>query len=218
MNYAKARANMIECQIRTNKVVDQEIITAFGAIPREVFLTDALKPLAYLDEDLPLGNGRFLLEPMIFARLLQAVRIRPDEVVLDVGCLSGYSAAVMARLAAMVIGIEPDAEYVDTATMALTDLRIDNVAVVPRDLAEGYAEQGPYHVIVLEGAVTAVPQALLDQLADGGRLVAVRRTDAAVSGQAVLYTRMGALFGQRVLFDACCPWLPGFAPQPQFAF
>lgn len=218
MDYAKARRNMVDGQIRTNKVIDDAILEAFATIPREVFVPQHLRPLAYLDEDLPLGSDRFLMEPMILARLLQAAAIAPEDVVLDIGCLTGYSAAVMARLAAMVIGIEADADMVDEATMTLTDLRISNVAVVPRDLTEGYAQQGPYQVIVLAGAVREVPHRILDQLADGGRLVTVVRTDPAATGQGVLYTRTGDLFAHRVLFDANCHYLPGFAPRPQFVF
>lgn len=218
MDYAKARRNMVDGQIRTNKVIDTAIVAAFASIPREAFLPAAVKPLAYFDEDLPLGNGRFLMEPMVFARLLQAAAITPADVVLDIGCLMGYSAAVIARLAAMVIGIEVDADRVDDATMTLTDIRINNVAVVTRELAEGYAEQGPYQVIVLEGAVADVPRGLLAQLTEGGRLVAVVRPDPMATGHAVLYVRSGDVFAHRVLFDANCNYLPGFAPKPQFVF
>jgi protein-L-isoaspartate(D-aspartate) O-methyltransferase len=218
IDYAKARQNMVDGQIRTNKVIDARIVAAFTTIPREHFLPPHLQPLAYLDEDLLVGEGRFLLDPMVFARLLQAAAITPSDVVLDIGCLSGYSAAVIARLAAMVIGIESDGDKVDEATMILTDSAVSNVAVVLHELTEGYAEQGPYQVIILEGAVAEVPHTLLAQLADGGRLAAVVRTDPMATGQAVLYVRSGDLFATRVLFDANCHYLPGFAPKPQFVF
>ena len=212
-----ARLNMVNGQIRTNKVTDPELIAALERLPREIFVDDALEGVAYLDEDLPLGDGRFVMEPMVMARMIQALAIGIGDVVLDVGGGTGYSGAVMAQLASTVVALEPDAGLAMRATRALTELAIDNMIMVDGELAMGYASQAPYDAILLGGAVGAIPAALTAQLGEGGRLCAVV-ADGARPGIAVLATRRGGIVAQRQLFDANVPALPGFEAEPGFVF
>jgi len=216
-DYATARANMVDGQIRTNRVTDAALIAALREIPRELFVPKAVRGIAYVDEDIPLGHGRCLMEPMIFARLLQEAGIGRGDIVLDIGCTRGYSTAVIARVADTVVAVESRKDLANEATKNLAELGIDNVAIVEGVLEEGYPSQAPYDVIVIEGAVSAVPDGLFRQLGDGGRLVAVVRQPGAV-GRAALYLKTGDTVSQRILFDANTPILPGFEPAPAFEF
>ena len=219
--YDVARANMVENQVRPNKVTDDRVLAAMAAVPRELFVPKKFAGIAYVDEDIAVSTDRYLMEPMVLARLLQAAAIEPRDVVLDIGCASGYSTAVLARLADTVVAIESDAELAETAIALMAKLDADNTAVVAGELAEGYANQAPYDVIVLEGAVEEVPRALSDQLGEGGRLVAVvtgeDRGDTRL-GRATLMRRMHGALSARVLFDASVPPLPGFALERGFVF
>lgn len=217
MNYAQARLNMVESQIRTNRVNNAVVLAAMGQVPREMFVPKQLHGAAYLDEDIELGSGRYLMEPLVFARLLQAVDVKSNEVVLDVGCATGYSAAVLARLASTVVALESDVEMAGRASALLAELSVDNVAVVTGPLVEGDAAHGPYHVIVVEGSVAQVPEGLLHQLAEGGRLIAVVTGDSGV-GRATLVVRIGDVFSSRVVFDAAVRPLPGFQRKLGFVF
>ncbi len=217
MNFALARHNMVESQIRTNRVTDPLIIAAMAEVPRERFVAPRLQGVAYMDESLPLAEGRALMEPMALARLLQAAEIRSDDVVLDVGCGTGYTAAVLARLASTVVALDSDTRLIAQATKNLTELEVDTVAVVDGPLTEGYPRQAPYDVILFEGAVAAVPRAILDQLAEGGRLVAVI-DEAQRPGSAQLATRLDGVIGHRALFEIGIPPLPEFAAEPKFIF
>lgn len=208
---------MVESQLRTNKVTDTRILEAFETVPRERFLPEGRSGVAYIDEDLPVAPGRYLMEPMILARLLQAAEIAPGDIVLDIGCASGYSCAVLARLADTVVALEADEALSQQAETALQDLVIDNAVVVQGDLTQGYAKQAPYNVILLGGAVAAVPEAIVSQLAEGGRLVAVLRPEPQI-GQAVLIRKAAGTTSHRVLFDASTPLLPGFAAPKRFVF
>jgi protein-L-isoaspartate(D-aspartate) O-methyltransferase len=212
-----ARLNMVNSQVRTNKVTDPDLLAALQRLPREMFVDDRLEGVAYLDEDLPLGNGRFVMEPMIVARMIQALAIGVGDVVLDVGGGTGYGGALMAQLASTVVILEPDADLAVRATRSLTELAIDNAVVVDGALADGYASQGPYDAILLGGAVAEIPVALTAQLSEGGRLCAVV-ADGNRPGTVVLATRRGGMVGQRALFDANVPVLPGFEAKPGFVF
>ena len=219
--YDAARANMVENQVRPNKVTDDRVLGAMAAIPRERFVPEKFAGVAYVDEDIAVSDGRFLMEPMVLARLLQAAAIEPGDVVLDIGCATGYSTAVLARLADTVVAVESDAELAETAIALMTELDADNTAVVTGEHSEGYAKQAPYDVIVVEGAVDEVPQALSDQLVEGGRLVAVVTggdRGAKRVGRATLLRRMNGVLSSRVLFDAAVPPLPGFAVERGFVF
>ncbi|MDB5408146.1 MAG: protein-L-isoaspartate O-methyltransferase [Rhodospirillales bacterium] len=213
--YQSVRLNMVESQVRPNKVTDPAILDALLAVPRERFVPESLRGIAYVDEDVPLGGGRYLMEPMVFARLLQFAEIGSGDGVLDVGCALGYSAAVLARIARRVVAVEDDKGLLPRARALLAD--VGNVTLVETPLAGGCPQHASYDVILLEGAVGSVPAAIAEQLAEGGRLVTVLYS-AQGMGKAVLMTRRHGIIGQRIIFDAGTPLLPGFAPQPEFVF
>ena len=217
MDYAAARHAMVESQIRTNRVSDPAIVTAFEEIPRELFVPMNLRSVAYVDEAVPLGQGRFLMEPLALAQLLQAAEIRPSDVVLDVGCATGYSAAILARIAATVVAIEENPGFVREANRLLGEQTVHNAAVLEAILTEGCPKQAPYAVIVLEGGVEEIPDALVAQLGEGGRLACVI-VGVGGFGKGTLLTRIGGSVVRRTVFDAGTPLLPGFARRPSFVF
>lgn len=216
-NFATARFNMVEGQLRPNRVTHPALVEAMRDVPRELFVPKAARGIAYVDEDIAIGNGRYLMEPLVFGRLLQEAMIKPSDVVLDLGCGTGYSAAILARLASTVVAVDSDAELVARATELLGDLGIDNAVALQGDLTKGYPDQAPYDVIVLNGAVAEVPAVILDQLGDGGRLVAVVQPESGI-GTAYLHQRVAGAVSRRPLFDAATPLLPGFGPKPRFIF
>jgi protein-L-isoaspartate(D-aspartate) O-methyltransferase len=217
IDYQSARLNMVESQVRPNKVSDPAIIAAMLAVPRERFVPAALRGIAYVDEDIPLGGGRYLMEPMVLGRLLQAAAIAPGDVVLDVGCGSGYASAVIARLARQIVALEEDPALARQARSLLGEIAGASVTVVEGKLAAGCPSRAPYNVILINGAVAVIPPAISGQLADDGRLVTVLQGSAGM-GKAVLMSRIGDALGQRLVFDAGTPLLPGFAVEPGFVF
>lgn len=216
MDYAIQRTNMVESQVRPSDVTDRRIIRAMQALPRERFAPPAVRALAYMDGTVPLGGGRALLAPRVLAKLVQAAGVEPDAVVLDIGAATGYAAAVLASFAGRVIALESDQMLAREAQAALSEAGVANVTVVEGDLAQGWPSEGPYDAILLEGAVDSVPPALLDQLKDGGRLVAVVRQGA--TGRASVWRRDGREFGVAEVFDAAADPLPGFQTAPAFTF
>ena len=214
--FAAARESMVLSQIQPDRVSDKRIRDAMGDVPREQFVPADLKAVSYIDEDIEIADGRYLMEPRVFARLLQAANIGSQDVVLDVGCGSGYSSAVIARLAGTVVALESDRHLRDWATETLERLSVDNAAVVEGDLASGYAGEAPYDAIFVNGAAPEIPQALVDQLADGGRLVLV--VESNVVGRGTLVTRRDGQVDSSDLFDAQVPLLAGFERPPAFEF
>ena len=216
------RLNMVESQVRPSDVTDRRIINAMLEVPREAFLPAELRSLAYMDGAAPVrrggeqGEARFLLAPRVFAKLVQLADIAAGAAVLDVGCASGYSTAVLARLVGRVVGVESDAALAASAAAALRELGLTNAMVVPGPLRAGAPDHGPYAAILLNGAVPEVPQSLLDQLGQGGRLVAVL-ADGGL-GRARVYQRTGTTFDTRAAFDADAPLLPGFERTVGFVF
>ncbi|HJM93655.1 MAG: protein-L-isoaspartate O-methyltransferase [Alphaproteobacteria bacterium] len=213
---ANARLNMVNSQLLTNKLTDDRITQALLAVPRENFVPKALRGVAYIDEDIALGDGRYLMEPMAFARMLQAAEIAPSDVVLDVACAGGYSTTVLAQLASTVVGLEVDDVAVAAAEAQLAAMNVDNAAVVAGELREGCADQGPYDVIFVNGAVAEVPEAFAGQLAKGGRIVVVERQGPV--SQAILYCNRDGLLSRRELFDVMIPVLPSFQMAEEFQF
>lgn len=215
--YSAARLNMVEGQIRPNKVTDQRVVDAFLAVPRDQFVPEGLRGVAYVDKSIPVTKSRYLLEPMVLARLLNDAKIESTDIVLDVGTGTGYSAAVIGRLAATVVALESDSELAAFANQAMQTQGVDNAAVMHGPLNAGWAKQAPYNVIIVQGAVAAVPPALLDQLAEGGRLLAVVLPESG-QGVARLYLKNGGQVSSRILFDASAALLPGFEAKADFQF
>lgn len=221
-DFAAQRIKMVDSQLRTEDVTDYDVLGAMGEVPRERFVPARLKGLAYIDDDLVVkeasgtGPARHLMRPANFARLVQAAEIAPTDIVLDVGCGTGYSAAVLARLAQSVVALESDPDLAAAASAALTDLAIDNAAVVTGPLTAGHAAEGPYDAILLGGSVEEIPEALFAQLKEGGRLVAVVGRGRAAP--AMVYTKSDSDIGRLPLFDAFVPPLPGFARPKAFVF
>ena len=216
MDSARARLNMINNQLRPNRVEDPRVLDAMAEVPRERFLPKALRGVAYADEDLPLPDGSWLIEPLVLARLIQAAEIRPQDVVLVIGCTSGYAGAVLARLAGTVILVEPPAAA-EPVEALLDDLGVDNVVVVAsEDLASGHPSQAPFDVILLVGSVARVPPALFEQIGESGRIAAV--IDGGRIGKATLFTKLHGVVGRREVCDAQTPPCPGLDPRAGFAF
>ena len=215
IDHAAARRNMVTGQIMTNRVTDERLIDAMAEIPRERFVPHAKRGIAYVDEDVEIAPGRYLMEPMVLARLVQEADIMANDMVLDVGCGTGYAAAVMSRLAGTVMALDIDDSLVAEAERALSAVGADNAIVVTGPLAEGYARQAPYDVILVGGTVDRLPQALADQLAEGGRIVGILREPGAV-GQATLWARHRGALSSRRLFEASLPPLPGFSRPARF--
>lgn len=209
-----ARFNMIEAQIRTNDVTDVRIHAALGAVERERFVPPAKKAIAYADVPVEIAPGRYLLDPRSFAKALQLAEITADDHVLDVGCGSGYSAAILARLAKDVVALEQDADLVRLASGLLE--REPNIQVTQGALIEGFKAGGLYDVIFVNGATETEPTALVAQLAEGGRLVAFELN--GVQGRAVLYVKEHGQVGRRPGFDATVPLLAGFKKHVGFVF
>jgi len=217
IDYASARRLMVENQIRTNRVTDELVIEGMRELPREVFVPEPLRGIAYVDKDIRLGNDRFLMAPLVTAQLLQAARIGPDDLALDVGCGMGYMSAIMARLASTVVALENEPKLAEFAQHALAELGIDTVSVIKGSLTKGYAAQAPYDVIVFGGAIAEPTDAILSQLAEGGRLVAVITKGNGV-GAGTVFTRVRGAISHRQVFGSSTPLLCGFEPQPEFQF
>jgi protein-L-isoaspartate(D-aspartate) O-methyltransferase len=217
MDYAAARLNMVDSQVRTNKVTDEAVLEAMLAVPRERFVPEGMRDVAYVDDDLPIGGGRALIEPMIHARLLQEAAIGPDDNVLEIGCGLGYGAALLDRIAARVVALDCDPVLTAAAERTLAALGARRVSVVQGPLEAGWPAAAPYRVIVVAGAVQRLPAAIEAQLAEGGRLVAVVAPPGE-SSKAMLVQRIGGVIARRVVFDAAIAPLPGFALEPGFVF
>ena len=216
MDYARARLNMVQNQLRPNRVDDPNVLDAMAEVPRERFLPKALRGVAYADEDLPLPDGSWLIEPLVLARLIQAAEVNPSDVVLVIGCTMGYAGAVLARLAGTVILVEAPS-VAERVEALLDDLGVDNVVVVESDdPASGHPSQAPFDVILLVGSVPSLPPALLNQIGESGRIVAV--IDDGRIGKATLFTKLHGVVGQREVCDAQTPPCPGLRPSPHFSF
>ena len=219
IDFAEMRRAMVDAQVRANDVTDLRIVAAMLETPRERFVPAGLRNFAYIDDDLLVKEGspsRYLMEPMVLAKLLQAAEIGPEALVLDVGAASGYSTAVLAKLAGQVVALEEDSELAAQGSGVLVDLGLLNAAYVQGALTAGWPAEGPYDVILLNGSIDSAPEALLAQLKPGGRLVAV--VGRGRSGRATVFTNTAGGIGSRVVFDAAVPTLPGFEARPGFVF
>jgi protein-L-isoaspartate(D-aspartate) O-methyltransferase len=220
LDFAAARRMMVDGQVRTADVTDPRILSAMLDLPRERFFPEDKASLAYLDLDVAVSEAglpvRRLLKPMVLAKLIQAADIAETDHVLDVGCATGYSTAVLAKLARSVIGLEENAELARQASSALAAAGLANAKVISGALARGCPAEGPYDVILLEGATETVPAVLVEQLKMGGRLACV--LGRGQPGRAMVYLRSEGDFSGRAVFDAAAPLLPGFTKPQEFVF
>ncbi|TAJ89814.1 protein-L-isoaspartate O-methyltransferase [Reyranella sp.] len=217
-DFALARRNMVDGQLRPNRVTNAALLAAIGELPRERFLPEGLKSVAYADDDVPLGNGRFMMEPMVLARLIQNLQPQPDDKALVAASGRGYGAAILARLVKSVVAVENDGSLAATGQQTLRELGVTNVQLTAGQPDQGAAASGPYDVILIEGAVQEVSRAIIDQLAEGGRLATVVADPSGALGVAHLFVKQGGVTSGRPLFDAGTPSLPGFTPPPKFTF
>lgn len=216
------RLNMVESQVRPSDVTDRRVIRAIGEVAREAFVPGRFKSVAYMDEALPIATDaegratRQLMPARLFAKLLQTVDLAETSTVLDAGCGTGYSTAVLAKIVRRVAAVEPDAAFADAARASLASLEIKNAIVRTGAVADGFADESPFDAIILGGSVPEFPRGLLDQLKDGGRLIGVVASPNGRSGKATICTRSGTTFDTREVFDAYVMPLPGFARRAEF--
>jgi protein-L-isoaspartate(D-aspartate) O-methyltransferase len=217
-DFALARRNMIDSQLRPNRVTNARLLAAIEEVPRERFLPEPLRAVAYADDDVPLGNARYLMEPMVLARLIQALQCQPDDRALVVASGRGYGGAVLARLVTSVVAVESDAMLAAAAQQTAKELGVERVRQIVGPMEQGAPDSAPYDAILIEGAVKVVPQAILDQLGEGGRLCTVLASPPGALGVAQVFVKEGGVSSGRALFEAGTPSLPGFAPPPRFTF
>ena len=227
IDFERARASMVESQLRTDRVTDRRILSAIATLPRERFVPQEKRQLAYSDASLEVwpsidgAPARFLLPPVVLARLIQLAAVEAKDAVLDVGCATGYSTAVLARLASSVTAVEAETELAAAARETLQDVGVANAAVIEGALTRGGSEAGPFDVILLNGSVPEVPDSLLAQLKEGGRLcaiIAAGREGRPRQGKATLFVKVNGEASGLPHFDANARPLPGFAPSPGFTF
>ncbi len=214
-DFSTRRRVMVDSQVRPSDVTKFPIIEAMLSVPREVYVPEAQAEAAYVSECVDLGEGRVLLEPRTFSKMLDALNLQNGELVLDLGCGLGYSSAVIARMVDAVVAVEEDAAMAADAQANLSGNDVDNAAVIEGALAAGAAKHGPYDVIIIEGGVEEIPAAITDQLRDGGRIVAIFMEGSL--GICRLGVKSGDEVAWRFAFNATAPVLPGFSRQVAFA-
>jgi len=225
IDFARRRLTMVETQLRPNEVTDRRLLAAMGTLPRERFVPERVRAFAYIDEGIEVfpaidaAPARALLAPMVLARLVQLAAVEPGDTVLDVGCATGYSTAILARLGREVVGVEPEPELAETARANLRALALANVEIVEGGLARGCPEKGPYGMILLNGSVPAPPESLFGQLKEGGRLAAILSGPGpGTQGKATRFVKVGGEVSGLPHFDAGAAPLPGFFRESSFDF
>jgi protein-L-isoaspartate(D-aspartate) O-methyltransferase len=196
-----ARANMVNNQVTPSRVTDQRLIEAMLKTPRELFVPAEYTGVAYSDTQIRIGNGRTLFDPTTFARMAQLAKLEENDLVLDIGSGTGYSTAIFANLVKKVISIEPEEKLASAANYTLNQLGIRNAIIISEMMLDGHPEGGPYNVIFLNGSVTKIPDQLIDQLSDGGRLVAIVKQPGKL-GEVMLIERHGSTVTSRMVFEA----------------
>ncbi|MGE7369177.1 protein-L-isoaspartate O-methyltransferase family protein [Neorhizobium sp. NPDC001467] len=213
-DYEKARITMVDNQIRTTDVTSHSVLKAFLTVPREAFVPDAVKPIAYIDNDIEVAPGRYVLAASPLAKLLQLAAVTREDLVLEIGCCTGYTAALLSHLAGGVVTLDSDGDLVAQAQSLLTGY--DNVQAVSGDMAAGHRDESPYDIIFISGAVEEVPAGLFDQLRDGGRLIAV--VGHGNSAFATLFTKENGGISATPQFNSSIRPLPGFLKAREFVF
>ena len=215
-DYAAQRITMVDTQLATNEVADLRVRAAMAAVARERFLPAGKRAMAYCDVPVEVTPGRFLLDPRSFGKLVMLADIQPTDHVLDVGCTTGYSTAILSLLAKSVVGLEQDADLVGVANDLLPAVGVSNASAVQGTLVDGFNAKAPYDVILINGGIEVPPQKLLSQLGEGGRLVAI--VLGGTQGRAHLFERDKGRVGSRVDFDATVPVLDEFRKTTGFVF
>lgn len=213
-DFDQARKQMVDCQIRPADVTDRRLLAAFETVPRHAFTPRSRLASAYGDCEVATSESRRMMRPRDMAKLIQAAGVKPTDMVLDLAPGRGYSTAILAKLAETVVALEDDEDGVSRAADLLSECGADNAVTISGEIAKGVAGQGPFDVIFVGGAVSDVPQAWFDQLADGGRLAVVMRTGPV--GKATIFSKSASGIGERVVFDANVSPLPGFQPAAAF--
>jgi protein-L-isoaspartate(D-aspartate) O-methyltransferase len=216
MDYAALRMKMVDGQIRTTDVTNHPILNAFIAVRREDFVAERLRPVAYIDNDIEIAPGRYMMAPSPLAKMLQLAEIRAGDSVLDLGAGTGYVSALLAHVAGSVVALESDAGLAAQARTNLEAIGLGNVGVVEGELAAGCPSKAPYDVIFVNGAVETLPDALFSQLKQGGRLVAV--VGRGQSSGTHVFVREGDAHSERFAFNASVRMLPGFEKLAEFQF
>jgi protein-L-isoaspartate(D-aspartate) O-methyltransferase len=219
--YETARFNMIESQLRPNKVIDDKILGIMARLPREAFVPADQKSFAYTDGDVSVGFGRKLLSPMVLARMIVALNLKDDDRVLDIGPATGYSTAILNDLAGEIIALENDPALTRQLQQNKIDFLLENTRLVQGSLSDGHAPASPFNAIIIQGAAQWIPEKIINQLAEGGRMVCVVYPEGELHGkigEARLYTKQAKGITEQKLFDAAAPLLPGFATRPKFVF
>jgi len=219
MDYKNARKAMVDSQIHPMGVSSDAILKAFLDIPREAFVPPALKDVCYVDEDLQVAKGRYLMEPSVFARLVQEASIGKEDAVLTIGSGIGYNAAVLSQLCGTVVALEENDDLVKSAQQSWDTLSLSNIAAISGALSNGAPEYAPYDIIIFNGAINNLPANIRDQVKEGGRILAILREDDLGLAKATLFEKTDSEnLSKRVLFEAGTPYLQGFAPVKEFVF
>jgi len=218
-DYNKARKNMVDCQIHTSGVVHTGLLNAFETVPREMFVPEHLKGIAYYDEEIDLGKGRTLLDPLTLSKMLQAADLKESDVVLDIGGATGYGAAILSPIVSTIIAAESNQEFLDKAQNIWNELGANNIVPVHAKPREGANEDGPYNVIVMHGAVPEIPKKIAAHLVENGRLFCIIKKPGDRLGQATMVQSLGEnQFSSYTLFECAANYIDGFAPKPAFSF
>lgn len=218
-NFQKSREAMVVSQLQPSGIVSEVVIEAYRGLPREMFVPNALRGVCYLDDDIDLGGGRILVEPLIFARMLQDAELLSSDKVLDIGGATGYSAALAAKLARHVVAVDADEKLLQQGQMQWQELGLLNITPVIGCHNDGYRAGGSYNVIFVNGAVSAMPEKLLDQLAYGGRLYFVEQKEEDTSGRLMVVVKdHSGVFLTKHLSDVTTSYLKGFEPAQSFVF
>lgn len=218
-DFSQIRENMVDCQIHPMGVVREDILDAFMSVPREEFVPEAMRGVAYSDEDLDIGQGRYLLEPSIIARLMEEASLQPDDVVLTIGSGAGYTAALLSKIVSTVVSLEEDADLLNKAQSVWDAHGFCNIVGIAGCPRTGAQKHAPFSLVIINGCVAEVPDEIKDQIADGGRILALIGTAGQNVAKATLLEKTkGDGFSSRVLFDAHTPYLKGFEPEETFVF
>lgn len=217
MDYKTARKAMVDCQIRPSDIMNTALINTMLEIPREIFLPNAKKSIAYIGEHIDLGSGKYMLDPRIFAKMIEALDLQPTDYVLDIGCTTGYSTAVLGNLVQTVVAVDSSHDFTSLTETNTKLLNLNNCVFTTSDLSKGCAQYAPYDAIFINGAIANTPQALLEQLCpEKGRLVTISANSDG--SYCTLWRRKQDSFSSQRLFDAIAPILPEFSPEPAFVF